>query len=186
MTPDTNNVNHQTPEQLTKKQQAQQTAINTVKRISSIAGGINGWLTYVLYVGAAATVYLMWLLFSIESVWWWNAIKCGLVSVPVLIVWFFWSILAQLSEVPESTDKFGKDSKQLYADIKQTDDPQMQGFRGMLRALNNYRKEGSLFVMFDTVSGIAMLVNPFFLVMVCLSFVMLFMFTLIALLIVLF
>jgi len=167
-------------ESSSNKESAQQKLATLVKRISSIAGATQKGLSYFLCVGGLATVYLVWASYSAESELWWNVLKGVLLIWPVAILLFVWSVLGQLSEVPESVAKLNQDTRTAYAGIKEVKIREPKGLRGMFSVLNTFRREDSLSVIFDTVGGISLLVNPFFLFVISLSSVFVVLFTLTA------
>ena len=170
----------------TKKELAQKQAIDVVKRMAAIAGSTQNGLSYVLGVGGLATLYLMWVFYSAQSELWINITKCVLLVWPVLVLGFTWAVLGQLSEVPESVAKLNQDTRTAYAGMKEVKLREPKGLRGLFSVLNSFRREDSYSVIFDTVGGISLLLNPFFLFVISLSFVFVLLFTLTAVLIALF
>lgn len=169
-----------------KPELAQQQAVSVIKKVSSIAGATQKGLSYVLGVGGLATAYLVWLWYSPQSDLWVNIFKCALLTWPALVLGFAWTVLGQLSEVPESAAKLNQDTRTAYAGIKEVKLREPKGLRGMFSVLNSFRREGSLGVVFDTVGGISLLLNPFFLFVISLSFVFVLLLSLTAVLFALF
>ena len=168
------------------REKTQEQVIAVVKRIAAIAGTTQNFLTYILGVGALATFYLMWLAYSADSTIWWNIVKGLLLIWPVSILGFTWTVLGQLHEVPEAVGKLNQDTQTAYAGIKEVKIREPKGLRGMFSVLNAFRREGSLGTVFDTVSGITLLLNPLFLFVGFLSLVIVLLLSFSAFLILLF
>lgn len=171
---------------LSSREKAQQQFILVVKRIAMIAGSTQTVLSYFLGVGCLATVYLVWLSYSPESAIWWAVLKGVLLVWPVLVLAFAWSVLGQLSEVPESAAKLNQDTRAAYSGMKEIKVREPKGLRGMFSVLNTFRREGSYDVIFDTVGGISLLLNPFFLFVIVLAAVLVILLSFTSLLIVVF
>lgn len=170
----------------TSRDKAQRQLITVVKRIASIAGATQHALSYFLGVGGVATLYLIWQAYSPESGLWWNGLKCVLLVWPALLLVFVWIVLGDLSDVPESVAKLNQDTRTAYSGMKDVKIREPKGLRGMFRVLNTFRREGSLSVIFDTVGGVSLLLNPLFLFFIALACVSVILLSFIGLLIVIF
>jgi len=168
------------------REKSQEQLVSVVKKTALIAGKTQSLLGYILGVGGLASVYLVYCLYSQESAYWFNAFKGFLVMSPVLVLGFFWTILGQLHDAPESLKKLNQDTRTAYSGIKQVKLREPKGLRGMFWVLNAFRREGSLGDVFDTVGSISLLVNPLFLFVLCIALVLLILLSFTALLIVLF
>ena len=179
-------LGEQVQSEQTKREKAQQQVIAVVKRIALIAGKCQAVLSYVLVVGLLATSYLVWCSYSSESELWWNIVKGALLSLPVLILGFAWTILGGLSEMPDAVGKLNQDTRTAFSGMKEVKVREPKGLRGMFSVLNNFRKEDSLAPVLDTVGGITLMLNPFFIFVIFVALVVEFLLALSAFLIVLF
>ena len=175
-----------TESELTKKQIAQEQVIKLVRAVAGIAGATRNGLSYLLVPGALATAYCVFLSYSADSTIWWNVLKISLLVWPVLLLLFVWSVLGDLRDAPESVGKLNQDTKVAFSGLKEVKIQEPKGLRGMFRVLNQFRREGSLGDVFDTVSSITLIVNPVFLFVAFLSAVILTLLSFVALLIVIF
>ena len=172
--------------ELNKKQIAQERVIKLVNGVAKVAGATQKGLGYFLIAGAVATFYCVFLTYSSESAVWWNVLKGVLVVWPVLLLGFFWIVLGDLRDAPESVSKLNKDTKAAFTGLKEVKVQEPKGLRGMFSVLNQFRREGSLGDVFDTVGSITLIISPLFLFLIFLSFVVLFLLIFAALLIVIF
>lgn len=169
-----------------KKQIAQERIVKLVNGVARVAGATQKGLGYFLIVGACATLYCVLLSYSAESATWLNILKGVLISWPVLLLGFLWMVLGDLRDAPESVSKLNQDSKTALTGLKEVKIQEPKGLRGMFSVLNQFRREGSLGDVFDTVGSITLIVNPLFLFLAFLSFVVLFLLTFATLLFVIF
>lgn len=167
---------------LNKKQIALE---RTVKIVKTIAGGTQKGLSYFLIVGIVSTLYCLYLSYSSEVSHWWNAVKGIIIVAPVVLLGFVWTVLGQLREAPDNLAKLNQGTRNAYSGIKELKN-EPKGLRGLFRVLNQFRREGNLFEVFDTVGSIGLMVNPLFLFLVFLAAVILFLLNFVALLIFIF
>jgi len=172
--------------ELNKKQIAQEKVVGLVKGVAKVAGATQKGLGYFIIVGALATVYCIFLSYSPESAIWWNVVKGVLIVWPVLLLGFLWMVLGDLKDAPDSVGKLNQDTKIAFSGLKEVKAQESKGIRGTLSVLNQFRREGSLGDVFDTVGSITLIVNPFFLFLIFLSLVVLALLSFTALLIVIF
>ena len=172
--------------ELNKKQIAQERVVKLVKGVAKVAGATQTGLGYFLIAGACATLYCLFLSYSSESATWWNIVKGILIVWPVLLLGFLWTVLGDLRDAPESVGKLNKDTKAAFTGLKEVKVQEPKGLRGMFRVLNQFRREGSLGDVFDTVGSITLIVNPLFLFLAFISFVVLLLLTFVMLLVVIF
>jgi len=122
--------------------------------VADFAAGFQRRLAWFLGIAAMASAYLAWLLYSPESLWWWNLIKCGLVLTPTLVWLFIWQVLGEMREAP--------------------------GLRGLFSTLRAFREEDGLEVVLDTLGGVTLLANPVFAIFAFIMSVLLWIFILLA------
>jgi len=96
------------------------------------------------------------------------------------------TILGGLSEMPEAVGKLNQDTRTAFSGMKEVKVREPKGLRGMFSVLNNFRKEDSLAPVLDTVGGITLMLNPFFIFVIFVALVVEFLLALSAFLIVLF
>ena len=133
-----------------------------VDRIAAIARGTERKISYLVAGGFAASLYLAWELYSVDSALWWNAIKCGLVLLPALIWVFVWFVLRQLGDAPEAVSRMATAEDGLVANVKMLTEERPKGLRGVFRTLRVIQQEEAFSVVFDTIGGITLLANPIF------------------------
>lgn len=172
--------------ELTKKQIAQERVVTLVKSVARIAGATQKGLTYFLAPGALATAYCIFLSYSGDSAVWWTVLKIVLLIWPALLLLFVWSVLGDLRDAPDFVGKLNQDTKVAFSGLKEVKVKEPKGLRGMFSVLNQFRREGSLGDVFDTVGSITLIVNPVFLFLAFLSAVILLLLSFVALLIVIF
>ena len=133
-----------------------------------------------------ASASLAWQVYSAESALWWNITKCFLVLLPALLWGFVWTVLGQLREAPTlAADLVARDDG-LMSQFSDSDLPDQSGISGLFNTLKAFRQESGLWIVLDTIGNVTLLGNPIF---VALCFVMagiLFLFILIALLLMFF
>ena len=83
-------------------------------------------------------------------------------------------------------NKLNQDTKTAFTGLKEVKVQEPKGLRGMFSVLNQFRREGSLGDVFDTVGSITLIVNPLFLFLAFISFVVLLLLTFVMLLVVIF
>ena len=136
--------------------------------------------------GLLASVSLAWQAYSGDSELWWNITKCSLILVPALLWVFVWTVLGQLRDAPTLAASLVARDDGVMAQFSDSDLPDKGGISGLFNTLKAFRQESGLWVVLDTIGNVTLLGNPVF---VALCFVMagiLFLFVLLALLLLIF
>lgn len=162
------------------------TVSNVVDQVAAIAAGIKRKLSYFVLFGLVATGYLAWSIYSPDSAAWWNALKCGALAIPALIWVFIWSVLAQLQQAPELVSQLMDDDDGLFANLEHLSLSEPQGLSGVFNTLREFKQEDGLSVVFETLSGVGLLANPVFAIFAFAASTVLFIFILVALVLVIF
>lgn len=132
--------------------------------IGSFASSLYRKISIFLVIALFFLTPLAFDLYSSESYWWWNLLVLGFVFLPFLVWLFIWMVIGQLRDAPQHGFSLIQDIDKVSTDLKDTELNQINGFRGVLRTINQFRKHEGLETLFDTVSGIGLLCNPVFLV----------------------
>ena len=140
-----------------------------VNKIGDIANGLQSKLSYFIGIGLLASSALAWKLFSLESALWWNIIKCGVVLLPAVIWVIVWLVLNQLRDAPNLVAELASDENGVLANLNDFSLKEPNGLRGVFSTIREFRNEDGLEVVFDTVSGVALIANPLFAVLAFLS-----------------
>jgi len=151
-----------------------------VGRIGEIAAGVQSKLRWFLAIGFIATLILLWQAYTPDGALWWNITKCGLISMPVLILGFVWSVLNQLREAPSLVAELTSDDKGLFANFDELSIREPNGLRGVFSTVAAFRREDGLSVVFDTIGGISLIANPVFALLAFIAMGLLLMLILIA------
>jgi len=142
-------------------------------RIADIANSLQTKLAYLLGIGVIASAALAWNFFSSESALWWNVVKCGLVVFPVVVWILIWFVLNQLRDAPSLITELANDDEGVFANLGDFSVKEPDGLRGIFSTIKEFRKEDGFDVIFDTISGIALIANPLFAILAFLSMVLL-------------
>ena len=144
---------------------------------AEVADKVKRVVFYFALIGLIASVLIAAQLFSFESSWFWNLIKCGIVLMPVLVISFIWFILNNFSQAPELVSALiEQDAAVSSIDSKDSKDIEKpKGLKGLIGMAKKLRDEDGLGVITDTVSGITILANPLFLLIafICILLVLL-------------
>lgn len=160
--------------------------LNTFDRVGSIAASVQRKLLYILVVGVIASIYLVVTLYSTESAMWWNIVKSGVVVLPVIICFYVYWVLGDLSGAPVLVRELADGDDGLLVRLKQLNVTQTNGLLGLVKLLRAIRREQGLADIFDVVSGMALVANPLFMVIAFLALIGLFAMILIAPMVLLF
>ncbi len=144
-----------------------------INKIGEIANGVQRKISYFVAFGLVASSALAWNLFSQESAVWWNALKCGVVLLPALIWVIVWFVLDQLREAPNLVAELRQDENGVLANLTDFSLKEPEGLRGVFSTIKEFRKEEGFEVVFDTISGVALIANPLFAILALLSMVVL-------------
>lgn len=154
--------------------------IAVADRIGSIAESIHNKLRYFVVLGILASSVLAYYVFDGDSSWWWNTLKVGVLLAPAFIWLMVLLALRQLREAPELVSKLVNDDDGLFENINSFSLKEPSGLKGLVSTVRAFRQEDGLGAVFDTISGVGLMVNPFFLFLSFFALVVLFMFILIA------
>ena len=136
--------------------------VRIVERIGDVAQSRLRKVSWFVGFGVVASVYLAWLVYSPDSAWWWNVIKCLIVSLPALLWSFIWFVLSQLSDAPTQVAGLMDGDNQFVGHLKAMHLGEKKGVRGLFSTLNAVRNEEAFSAVFDTIGGVTMLANPLF------------------------
>ena len=142
-------------------------------KLGSIANALQVKLFYFFGFGLIASLALAWKVFSVESALWWNLLKCGLILMPVLICLAVWFGLSQLREAQNLIAQLLDDENRELANITDFNVKEPTGLRGVFTAIRAFREHQGLERVFDTLSGVALIANPLFVILAFLSMAML-------------
>ena len=140
-----------------------------VNKIGEIANGLQRKLSYFVVLGLVASLALAWKAFTPESVFWWNALKCGVLLLPSLVWVIVWFVLDQLREAPNLVAELSHDENGVLANLGDFSLKEPEGLRGVFSTIKEFRKEEGFEVVFDTISGVALIANPLFAILAFLS-----------------
>ena len=157
-----------------------ETLSQLIDRIADIANSVQTKLNWFLGFGVVASAVLVRELYSNESALWWNTVKCGLVVLPVLVWVGVWLVLNQLREAPQLVAELANDDEGVFANLSDLNLKEPNGLRGVYRTIREFREEDGLDVIFDTLSGIALIANPLFFIAAFLSIILISMLIIIA------
>lgn len=150
--------------------------VSAFERIGAVATGLRKWLNYFLLPALVASVYLAVKAYSVESAFWFNALKCGLLMLPVLVWAIVWFVLGQLREAPTVANQLVQDKDQLLTYLSNTDVKQVTSLRGAYSTLKVLREQEGLEEVMNTIGGVTLLINPIFAILAVCALFILFMF----------
>lgn len=131
---------------------------------SSIAISLKSKVGLFAIAGLLASASIAWLFYSPDSSLWWNIIKCGLVLFPALMICFIWKILANFAEAPQQLSELTNAESGLISNVQTLSVNKPEGFRGLVSTVRAIRNDENLSDILEAVGSIALLANPFFLV----------------------
>lgn len=148
--------------------------------LAELATSLQRKLSWLLGVGMLASASLAWAAYSQHSYLWWNITKCMPLLLPVLIWLIIWVILGQLREAPELAASLASEGDGVLANLQSVSLSDKRGLRGLFGTLRAFRQQQGLSVVLDTVGSVGMLANPVFAILAFIMLVILFVFILIA------
>jgi hypothetical protein len=148
---------------------ANEELFRVVNKIGEVANAIEVKIRYFVMLGIVASSALSWTVFSVESAVWWNVLKVSMISMPALIWLLIWYVLGQLREAPELLAQLMHDEGGDLANINSFSVKEPDGLRGLLSAVREFQREDGLEIVFDTISGVTLISNPFFVLLGFLS-----------------
>lgn len=143
--------------------------LESFERIASIAKGAQRWIFYLLIFGLLVSAYLAWSAYSQESAVWWNIVKCGLILLPALVWCFIYSVLTELREAPQTVASLVHGEDSLFGNFSEFSVSKPKSLLGVFSIVRAFRRQQGLGVLFEAISGIALIANPFFAFMALLS-----------------
>ncbi len=156
------------------------------ERIGSLAEVLHHRLSYLLSSAAIACAYLVVKVYSVDSVWWWNLIKCSAFVLPILIWGTVWFVLGQLRDAPEAASNLVAGKEGVLQHFSALKAEQATGVKSAYSTLKMLSKQDGLEEVIDTISGVGLLISPVFAFMALLTFFGLFGLIFTALVVVLF
>lgn len=156
------------------------------ERLGSLADGLRRRLSYLLGVAALACAYLAVKVYSVDSALWWNVIKCGVFILPVVIWGVIWFVLGQLRDAPETASSLVEGKDEILQHFSNLNAGEVKGVKGAYGTLKMLSQQDGLEDVMDTISGVSLLINPFFALLALLTFFGLFGLIFTALLVMLF
>ncbi|MCH2189415.1 MAG: hypothetical protein MK188_00630 [Gammaproteobacteria bacterium] len=160
--------------------------VSVFEHIASVAESVLKSVRIILFFAGLALIYIASQFYSSESSWWWNIIKCGIPAIPVIVWGIVYSLLNQVKEVPETAREVVIDEDGLLKNLSELDIQQVSSIRGAYSTLKSFRHQEGLEEVMETISGVGILINPFFFVLALLTFFGLFGLIFIALLMLVF
>ncbi len=160
--------------------------VSAFERIGAVATGLRKWLNYFLLPALVASIYLAVKAYSAESALWFNALKCGLLMLPVLVWAIIWFVLGQLREAPQVASNLMQDKDRIQQHFSTLDLKQATSFRGAYRTLKTLREQEGLEEVMGAIAGVSLLVNPLFALLALVAFFVLFVFVLAAFVVMMF
>ena len=139
-------------------------------RIGGIAETVFKRVRILLLFALLAAIYLASQLYALESPWWWNLVKILAPVFPVLVWGFVLALLNQIKQAPGVARELISDDDGLLHNLADLDLKQVSSLRGAYTTLKRIRGEESLGEVMETISGVGVLLNPFFLVLALLTF----------------
>lgn len=148
--------------------------------IGSIADSLHRNLRYFVLLGALACALLAFTAFDIDSSWWWNALKVMVIMIPALIWLLVLMVLKQLVETPELVSQSLHSEDGFIQNLKNGSIEKPSGLRGLYSSVRAFQQEEGFEAVFDSISGIGLIINPLFAFIAFLAMAVLFLFILIA------
>ena len=128
--------------------------------VADVAEGVKRKLGWFLLVGLIASSSLAVQAYSPSSALWWNAIKCGLLMLPALLIAYIWNALGQLQEAPELAANLASSDDGLLGTLQSSGLSRKSAVTGLFGTLRTLRKEEGLGVVMDTIGNVTLLANP--------------------------
>jgi hypothetical protein len=125
---------------------------------------------------------LAWQAYSADSALWWNITKCSLISLPALLWGFVWTVLRQLREAPTLAASLVARDDGVMSRFSDSDLPDKSGISGLFNTLKAFREESGVWIVLDTIGNVTLLGNPLFIALCFVMAGLLFLFFLIAIL----
>jgi hypothetical protein len=154
--------------------------IAVAERIGIIAESLHNKLRFFVLLGAGACMLLAFTAFDIDSPWWWNSVKVGMFMIPSFIWLLVLLVLKQLKETPELVSESLGGDDGLVQDLKSVSLDSPVGLRSLYSSVRAFRQEEGFEAVFDSISGIGLIINPLFAFIAFFAMAILFLFILIA------
>ncbi len=140
------------------------------ERIAGIAHSLQRKLGWFLLFALLALVILALDLVALDASWWWNSLVLAVLAVPWLVWGFIWIVLGQLQDAPDLASNILKDQDGVLANLDDFNIREPNGLRGLASTIKQFRQHDGFETVFDTISGIGLLINPVFLIVALLLF----------------
>ena len=154
--------------------------VEAFNALAELGASLQRKLSWLLGVGMLASASLAWAAYSQHSYLWWNIAKCMTILLPVLIWLIVWVILGQLREAPELAASLASEDDGVLANLQAMNLRDKRSLRGLFGTLRTFRQQEGLSVVLDTIGSVGMLANPLFAILAFIMLVILFIFILIA------
>ena len=144
-----------------------------IERLAGVAEHIESFVFYMFLLSLGAFSALAWYWVNPHGALWINGAIALILALPVLFCCLFWRIIVQLVDAPdEISDLMQDDSNVIGGTLQQFSElsiKEPKGLLSMFASVRQMRKAEGLDVLFETVSGITLLANPLFAILVLLS-----------------
>lgn len=150
-----------------------------LRKLAVFAAAVQRRLGWFLLLGLLASTVVAWWLFTVESAWWWNAIKCGLALLPILLWGFIWMLLNQLQEAPELAATLASRQDFSMINLRARLSDQKPGLWALFSTIREMRDSEVYESISDAVGSIVLLANPLFMIIAFAMLVILFLLVLV-------
>ena len=141
------------------------------EKIGSVAEGMRRKLGYFLLLGLAASIYIAFLAYSVDSFMWWNLIKCVAIMLPSSVLTCIWVILGQVRQAPEVASNLLDDRSEILQGLTELEISNVTSLTGAYGTLKTLRHQEGLEDVMEAISGVGLLINPLFALLAILSFI---------------
>ncbi len=175
---------------MTKTNMKKQEILDIASSISHLASSIERKVFYVLLIGIFSTITIAWQWLDFSHLSPWSAIKASILLLPIILWFTFWQVVQQLTTLPEALEDIketSSDSIQLFNSFSPNSPSSPKNiFSRVFRLIKTLRDPEIIQSVLACVKGLTLLMNPLLLFTLFLSFCAIFLFVIIALLILIF
>ena len=159
------------------------------KTVASIASSLKNSILYVLIGGASAVFFLAWQWIDFSTGYMWIILKAIPLLLPLALWGLLYLVIVELAELPNRAKTAKQDggavAQRLKGDHPKVDKP--ASFFGKLKSLFRVlRSAGNLAAIFDAVTGVILIANPIFGLLIFISGLLLTLLMLTAMLVLIF
>lgn len=144
-----------------------------VQQVAVVATKLEFMVTTVLLIAACSVAAIGFKLYTPDGLLWWNIVKIGVFVLPLLVWFVFWTVIRQLVDAPQEMAEIATyDDNAIgsaLVQMREVSFKEPKGVFSLLSSVRQLRKTDGLEMVFDTVSGIALLANPVFALAVVVS-----------------